>query len=147
MLRISRLLSYAAVAVALWLGALQLDLSRNIRISVLAVSECSSVDIQTEKLFFIGLKSIVNIIDVTCSLWRGFRTVMHRAYVRAQGMASHLMQSSLRSIFLQIRDDVNSFWSHVYCAPFAGSFSRTGPLWSVFAGPLGTWSLNLQGLP
>lgn len=38
MLRILRLLSYAAVIVAIWLGSLQLDLSRNVRISLLAVS-------------------------------------------------------------------------------------------------------------
>lgn len=38
MLRISRLLSYAAVAVALWIGALQLDLSDSARFAVIVVS-------------------------------------------------------------------------------------------------------------
>lgn len=36
MLRILRLLSYAAVAIALWIAALQLDLSRNAHLCVLA---------------------------------------------------------------------------------------------------------------
>lgn len=37
MLRILRLLSYVAVALALWIAALQLDLSRNAHLCVLAV--------------------------------------------------------------------------------------------------------------
>ncbi|KAK9901663.1 hypothetical protein WJX75_007212 [Coccomyxa subellipsoidea] len=36
MLRISRLLSYAAVAAALWIGVLQLDLSGSARLAVIA---------------------------------------------------------------------------------------------------------------
>lgn len=37
MLRILRLLSYAAVALALWIAALQLNLSRHAHLCVLAV--------------------------------------------------------------------------------------------------------------
>jgi hypothetical protein len=37
MLRILRLLSYAAVALAVWLGALQLDLPRGLHIAALLV--------------------------------------------------------------------------------------------------------------
>jgi len=38
MLRILRLLSYAAVIIAIWIASLQLDLSRNVHFSLLAVS-------------------------------------------------------------------------------------------------------------